>query len=79
MLCCTNTGAYGTYARTHRSSVAQFPNALSFPAGAALPTALCTAYYSLVILGRVQEGEKVLITSGAGGVGQAAIQLAKIL
>jgi len=79
VLCCTNTGAYGTYARTHKSSVAKIPNALSFSAAAALPTALCTAYYSLVVLGRVQKDEKILITSGAGGVGQAAIQLAKIL
>lgn len=43
VLCCTNTGAYGTYARAHRSSVAKIPNALSFSAAAALPTTLCTA------------------------------------
>lgn len=79
VLCCTNTGAFSTYARAHDTSVAKIPDDMSLFAAAALPTAFCTAYYALFTLARLQEGETILIHSGAGGVGQAAIQLAKIL
>ena len=41
-----------------------------------VPVAYCTAYYALFIRGRLRRGETVLIHSGAGGVGQAAIALA---
>ena len=34
-----------------------------------------TAYYSLFVRGRVRHGESVLIHSGSGGVGQAAISI----
>lgn len=78
VLCCSNTGAFSTYARAHTTSVAKVPTDMSFCAAAALPTAFCTAFYALFTLARLQEGESILIHSGAGGVGQAAIQLAKI-
>ncbi|GFQ69735.1 fatty acid synthase, partial [Trichonephila clavata] len=38
--------------------------------------AYTTAYYALVMRGRIQKGERVLIHSGSGGVGQAAIAIA---
>lgn len=41
-----------------------------------MPVVYCTAYYSLVVRGRVRPGETVLIHSGSGGVGQAAIAIA---
>ncbi|GFY75406.1 fatty acid synthase [Trichonephila inaurata madagascariensis] len=41
-----------------------------------VPVAYSTAYYALVMRGRLQRGEKVLIHSGSGGVGQAAISIA---
>lgn len=41
-----------------------------------MPVVYTTAYYSLVVRGRVQRGETVLIHSGSGGVGQAAIAIA---
>lgn len=43
---------------------------------ATVPVVYTTAYYSLVVRGRVQHGETVLIHSGSGGVGQAAIAIA---
>ena len=43
---------------------------------ATVPVAYTTAFYSLVVRGRIQPGEKVLIHSGSGGVGQAAIAVA---
>lgn len=41
-----------------------------------MPVVYATAYYSLVVRGRLQPGEAVLIHSGSGGVGQAAIAIA---
>lgn len=79
VLCCTTTGAYNTFVRAHATSVAKIPDELSFCSAAALPLVFCTAHYSLFKLAQLQAGESILIHSGAGGVGQAAIQLAKLL
>lgn len=43
---------------------------------ASVPVVYATAYYSLVVRGRLRPGETVLIHSGSGGVGQAAIAIA---
>lgn len=43
---------------------------------ASVPVVYTTAYYALVVRGRIQPGESVLIHSGSGGVGQAAITIA---
>ena len=41
-----------------------------------MPVVYSTAYYALMVRGRMQPGETVLIHSGSGGVGQAAIAIA---
>lgn len=46
---------------------------------AALPEALCTAWSNLVDVGRLSEGDTVLVHGGSGGVGSAAIQLGRAL
>ena len=43
---------------------------------ATLPLAYCTAYYGLIIRANLCEGQSVLIHSGAGAVGSAAIRIA---
>ncbi|MCX5619034.1 type I polyketide synthase [Bombella pollinis] len=45
---------------------------------AGVPVAFMTAYYTLVKLAHLAEGESVLIHAGTGGVGQAAIHIAKM-
>ncbi|KAL9036095.1 MAG: hypothetical protein Q9214_006290, partial [Letrouitia sp. 1 TL-2023] len=79
VLCCTTTGAYKTFARAHATSVAKIPERMTYFAAAALPLVFCTAHYSLFRIAHLHEGESVLIHSGAGGVGQAAITIAKQL
>ncbi|MCC6456105.1 MAG: SDR family NAD(P)-dependent oxidoreductase [Caldilineaceae bacterium] len=54
------------------------PAHLSFEEAATIPICFLTAYYAMIHLGRLQEGERVLIHSATGGVGLAAIQLAKL-
>ena len=42
-----------------------------------IPITFLTAYYALRHLAGLQQGERVLVHAGAGGVGQAAIQIAQ--
>src|SRR4051794_21318120 len=53
------------------------PEALDFAQGAALILNYHTAYFALVTRGRLQAGETVLVQGAAGGVGTAALQVAK--
>ncbi|KKY20096.1 putative polyketide synthase [Phaeomoniella chlamydospora] len=71
-------GAYSTYARCLSTSVYPIPEDMSFEEASTVPVVFCTAYYGLFDLGHLAEGERVLIHAGAGGVGQAAINLAKM-
>ncbi len=54
------------------------PAAISFAEAAGLSAAYVTAYYALHNLAGIKAGDKVLIHAAAGGVGQAAVQLAKL-
>ncbi len=71
------TGCFGSYATTGTSLVAPKPAHLSFEEAATIPIAFITAYHALHNLGRLQKGERVLIHAAAGGVGLAAVQLAR--
>ncbi len=53
--------------------------ALDFAQGAALILNYHTAYFSLVLRGRLKQGETVLVHGAAGGVGTAVLQVAKAL
>jgi NADPH:quinone reductase-like Zn-dependent oxidoreductase/acyl carrier protein len=57
---------------------ARIPDDISLESAATLPVAFLTAYYALVHLARLQPGETVLIHGGAGGVGLAALQIARL-
>ena len=57
---------------------ARVPDEISTDSAATLPVAFLTAYYALVHLARLEAGETVLIHGGAGGVGLAALQIAKL-
>ncbi len=55
----------------------ELPDELDFAQGAGLVLNYHTAYFALRLRGRLREGETVLVHGGAGGVGTAAIQVAK--
>ncbi|WP_295390665.1 type I polyketide synthase [uncultured Thiodictyon sp.] len=71
--------AFSNQVTTRASAVVSKPKAWSFAAAATVPTTFFTAYYALVELARLGEGERILIHGAAGGVGLAAIQIAKML
>lgn len=54
-------------------------DAMSFVEAASVPVTFMTAYYALHELARLRTGETVLIHAAAGGVGLAALQVAKWL
>ncbi len=70
-------GSYAEYAVIAEAQAVPKPPPLSFVDAAALGMVFPTAYYALVTRGAIKKGETVLIQGGAGGVGSAAIQLAK--
>jgi NADPH:quinone reductase-like Zn-dependent oxidoreductase len=55
------------------------PESLSFEQGAAIPVNYLTAYALLAVMGSLQPGEAVLIHNAGGGVGLAALDIAKRL
>ncbi len=59
------------------AAIAHVPAHISLTSAATIPTAFFTAYYALCRLAALEEGERVLIHGGAGGVGLAAIQIAQ--
>ena len=55
------------------------PVSMSFAEAATVPTAFLTAYYGLVNCAGLKAGDRILIHSAAGGVGQAAVQIAQFI
>ncbi|MBB4676150.1 type I polyketide synthase [Crossiella cryophila] len=72
-------GAFGPEAVADRRLLAPIPDGWTFAQAAAVPLVYLTAYYGLVDLAQLQPGESVLIHAAAGGVGIAAVQLARHL
>ena len=69
--------SFGNRVVTQASAISHIPPGISFEAAATIPSTFFTAYYALHHLARLQPGEKILIHGAAGGVGIAAIQIAK--
>ncbi|MCD2512437.1 type I polyketide synthase [Comamonas endophytica] len=69
--------SFGNRVVTQASAISLIPPEISLEAAATIPSTFFTVYYALHHLARLQPGEKVLIHGAAGGVGIAAIQLAK--
>src|SRR5262249_35275426 len=60
-----------------RRWLARLPADWSFAQGAAIPIVYLTAWYGLVELAKLRPGQRVLIHAAAGGVGAAALQIAR--
>jgi NADPH:quinone reductase-like Zn-dependent oxidoreductase len=71
------SGSYAEYAVIPVSGLARKPQSLSFEQAAGVPIAAETAWRALHEAGGIQKGETVLIHGAAGGVGSAAVQVAK--
>ncbi|MDY6486523.1 NADP-dependent oxidoreductase [Acinetobacter faecalis] len=69
--------AYAEYVSMDADKTQIIPAFLNFAEAASLPSGSQVAYSALKTMGNIQKNQKVLIHAGAGGVGTAAIQIAK--
>ena len=72
-------GGFGPRGAVDERYLTRVPGDWSWTTAASVPLVFLTAYYGLVDLAGLRAGEKVLVHAGAGGVGMAAIQLARHL
>lgn len=72
------SGGYSEYALSDEFSAIPLPDAIQFHEAVVLPLQGLSAYHILKTMGRMQQGETVLVHAAAGGVGTIAVQLAKI-
>ena len=70
-------GAYAEQVVTDAANLARKPEALGFVEAASLPLVALTAWQAFADDGRELDGLHVLVHNGAGGVGNAAVQIAK--
>lgn len=70
---------FRSHVTVHRNMVFRKPETMSHTEAATLPTVFLTSHYAINELARMEKGESILIHAGTGGVGQAAIQIAKHL
>ncbi len=75
----TMLGAFAEKVPAHSSQLVPMPDSMSFEEGAALTTIYGTSYHALKDRAQLKEGETVLVLGAAGGVGIAAVQLAKAM
>ncbi|HXW57341.1 MAG TPA: NADPH:quinone reductase [Candidatus Cybelea sp.] len=73
----TVTGAYAEYALTLETQVHPLPSKISYAQGAGVWVPYGTAYHALYQCALARAGETVLIHGASGGVGTAALQIAR--
>jgi len=71
------TGGFGTHALVPAEKLVPLPDAMSFEHGAAFLMTYGTSQHALLDRGALKAGETVLVLGAAGGVGTAAVQIAK--
>ena len=70
-------GCFSKFVTTAANMAWRKPESLAFEAAVTIPVAFLTAKYALETLACIRPGDRVLIHAGAGGVGLAAIQIAR--
>ncbi len=73
----TDFNAYAEWVVAPAQYVYRLPRGMSFEDGAAIPANYLTAYHAMFTMGNLQHGDRILIHGAAGGVGIAAVQLAR--
>jgi NADPH:quinone reductase len=71
------TGAFAERLAAPEARCFRMPGSMDFVAGAGMVTIYNTAYVAVVIRGQIKRGETALVTGASGGVGLAAVQIAR--
>lgn len=70
-------GAFRSFVTVDIRFVARVPSGVSLAQAATIPLVFLTAHYALHDLGHLKRGERILVHAAAGGVGMAAVQMAR--
>jgi NADPH:quinone reductase-like Zn-dependent oxidoreductase len=73
-----SAGGYAELVVVPAANVVAIPDHIGFTDAAAFPLTFLTAWHMLVTRAAIRPGETVLVVAGASGVGQAAVQLARL-
>jgi NADPH:quinone reductase-like Zn-dependent oxidoreductase len=79
VLAMTRFGGHADVVVAPAAQVHKRPAGMSVEEGAALPVTYLTAWHAMVVMGALRRGERVLIHSAGGGVGTAALQIARLI
>jgi NADPH:quinone reductase-like Zn-dependent oxidoreductase len=71
-------GGYAEYVKVPVQNLVPIPDRVGFVEAAAFPLTFLTAWHMLVTCAQLQRGETVLVLAAGSGVGQAAIQIARL-
>jgi NADPH:quinone reductase-like Zn-dependent oxidoreductase len=72
-------GCSAEYVAAYEAEATRIPDGLSWAQAAAAPTVVCTAYHGLLMVGKLQAAQAVLVHGASGGVDFAAARLAVLL
>lgn len=72
-------GGYAEYVAVESSHCLPIPEGISLTDAAALPETVCTVWFNVFQLGKLQPGEKLLIHGGTSGIGTMGLQMAKAM
>ncbi len=78
-VCALAPGTFKTRVRSKARTACRIPDTTKFREAVALPIAYVTAFHAVCDIAKLAEGDSILIHSGAGAVGQAAIQVSQYL
>lgn len=76
---CHGSGTFATHARGPAANAMKIPDNVTFETAAALPVTYVTAYHSIHNVARLQPGETILVHAATGGLGQAIVELCKLV
>ena len=77
VLACS-VGCFRSVLNVEQDRVMQIPDGLNLASAVTMPVAYITVLYALQTVGRLKDGESLLIHSAAGGVGSAAMHVARM-
>jgi NADPH:quinone reductase-like Zn-dependent oxidoreductase len=72
-------GGYAEYVKVPVQNLVPIPATIDYVHAAAFPLTFLTAWHMLVVRAAVQRGDDVLVLAAGSGVGQAAVQIARLL
>ncbi|KAE8132883.1 hypothetical protein BDV38DRAFT_287358 [Aspergillus pseudotamarii] len=75
---CLRPGTAASLYQDRETAFQKIPSDMSFETAAAIPAAYCTAFHAVHCLAEIKPGDRVLINSAAGAVGQAGIEVCTV-